>query len=546
MTDIVLRALIQIGESPELSLVLKATIVMVLGLGAAQLATRARASLRHLLLASTFGALLTLPAALILVPAAAVPIRLERASDLPRPQSAPNQEQPESIAGRRDTATGSAGIARSSVPSLPALLRFGWALGTVLLLVSLGVSLWKLGRIRRRAYPWIPRNPLVIALIKDVGVSRSVELVLHEELAAPLTCGSRRPVVILPSDAATWSDADIHRALVHELEHIRRNDWALQLLARVTCALYWFHPLVWKLWRQFCLDAERACDDAVLTRAEHTDYADQLVQLARRMSSAPIPVTLTMASRSDLSTRVSAILDGKQKRGPVGVLPGITAMTAAVVAALAMAPVRAIEAPRLGDSMQPVATEQARQISQTATRQDPPRRPRGLDRALFEAAHSGDIDDMTALLNAGANANAAIPGDGSPLIGAASRGHSAALRFLLDQGADPNLAVSGDGTALIAASRAGHTEAVALLLDRGADLEQVVPGDENALIQASGSGRLDVAELLVSRGANVNAGVWADRGYASSSGEWRSPLSMAKRGRHQAVVEYLISRGAIE
>jgi hypothetical protein len=44
----------------------------------------------------------------------------------------------------------------------------------------------------------------------------------------------------------------------------------------------------------------------------------------------------------------------------------------------------------------------------------------------------------------------------------------------------------------------------------------------------------------------VNARVWADRGYASSSGEWRSPLSMAKRGGHQAVVEYLISRGAIE
>lgn len=482
----------------------------------------------------------------MLMPAAAVPIRLERAIDLPRPQSAPNQQEPESITRRAVRAPVSTALDRASIPPLPVLLRFGWALGTVLLLVSLGVSLWKLGRIRRRAYPWTARNPLVTALVEDFGVSRSVALVLHEELAAPLTCGTRHPVVILPSDATTWSDADMRRALVHELEHIRRNDWVLQLLARLTCALYWFHPLVWKLWRQFCLDAERACDDAVLTRAEHTDYADQLVQLARRMSNAPIPVTLTMASRSDLSTRVSAILDGAQKRGPVGMLPGITTMTAAVVAALAMAPVRAIEAPRQSDSMQTIATEQARQISQTVTRKDPPRRARGLDRALFEAAESGDIEEMTALLNAGATVNAPIPGDGSALIGAASEGKLEAVRFLLDRGADPNLAVQGDGTALIAASRSGYADIAALLLNRGADLEQVVPGDENALIQASGSGQLDVARLLVSRGANVNARVWADRNYPSATGEWRSPLSMARRSGHRLMVEYLISVGAIE
>jgi hypothetical protein len=414
-------------------------------------------------------------------------------------------------------------------------VRVVWAAGCALLVISLGVSLWRLSRIRRLAYPWPERHSLVTDLAADIGLRKSVVLALHEEVVSPITCGTRRPAVILPSDATTWSDADVRRALVHEMAHVRRNDWAMQLVARAACALYWFHPLVWKLWREFCLEAERACDDAVLNVADRADYADQLVHLARRMSSVSTVATLTMASRSDLSTRVSAILDGAQKRGPVGLIPMTMTATVAFVTAFGLAPLRAVEMPRERE-----AVRAAQQTTQAL-------HPKRLDQALYEAAKDGDIEGMTALIGAGANANAPLPGDGSALMGAASHGHLAAVRFLLDQGVDPNLAVSGDGTALIVSSRDGRADVVTLLLDRGADLEQVVPGDENALIRASENGRLEVVRLLVSRGANVNARVWSDRnGPAGASGEWRSPLLMAKRGGHQAVVEYLISVGANE
>lgn len=224
-------------------------------------------------------------------------------------------------------------------------------------------------------------------------------------------------------------------------------------------------------------------------------------------------------------------------------IPMMATATAAFVTAFALAPLRAVEMPRDREPMQAQKTTQA---PVTVNRLQMVRINR-LDQALYEASKDGDIDQMTALINAGANPNAAVQGDGSPLMGAARSGNLAAVRFLLDRGVDPNLAVRGDGTALIVASRAGQAEVATLLLDRGADLEQVVPGDENALIQASGSGKLNVARLLVSRGANVNARVWADRnGPAGASGEWRSPLLMAKRGGHQAVVEFLISSGAID
>ena len=45
--------------------------------------------------------------------------------------------------------------------------------------------------------------------------------------------------------------------------------------------IYWFHPLVWMAWRRLRLEAEKACDDAVLREAGPEAYADQLVTLAR-------------------------------------------------------------------------------------------------------------------------------------------------------------------------------------------------------------------------------------------------------------------------
>ena len=78
MNDTLARTLIVIGGSTELSILVKATMIMLTALGATRLAARARASVRHLLLASTFVALLLLPAALLLVPVASIPFAVNR------------------------------------------------------------------------------------------------------------------------------------------------------------------------------------------------------------------------------------------------------------------------------------------------------------------------------------------------------------------------------------------------------------------------------------------------------------------------------------
>ena len=106
--------------------------------------------------------------------------------------------------------------------------------------------------------------------------------------------------------------------IAHELEHVRRSDWLTQVVARALTACYWFHPLVWLLNRAFTLEAERACDDAVLRRAEPIAYATQLVTLAERLADSAHRLLLAMANRRELPARVHALLDSTQRRGPAG------------------------------------------------------------------------------------------------------------------------------------------------------------------------------------------------------------------------------------
>ena len=183
-------------------------------------------------------------------------------------------------------------------------------------------------------------------LALDAGIHSRVEVRLHAGLPGPIASGMLYSAIFLPADAQTWEREDLSRALVHELEHVRRADFMTHSFARVACAMYWFHPLVWIAWRQLVLEAERSCDDAVIARSEATAYADQLVGLARRLLVATKLPVLAMASRSDLVIRVKAVLDGRQRRGRAGALALALACTAATALVLTMSPLRTVSEPQ--------------------------------------------------------------------------------------------------------------------------------------------------------------------------------------------------------
>ena len=81
--------------------------------------------------------------------------------------------------------------------------------------------------LARRATP-LNQDPwpsLMVQLASETRLARNVRLLKHNKLSVPFTCGFVRPLIVLPGVAESWSAERLRVVLLHELAHIRRNDW---------------------------------------------------------------------------------------------------------------------------------------------------------------------------------------------------------------------------------------------------------------------------------------------------------------------------------
>jgi beta-lactamase regulating signal transducer with metallopeptidase domain len=321
-----------------MSLVAKATIILAVGLSAAAALRRARASVRATILTASFAALLVMPLASMVLPSTAVVVPMPHATGTVSPRVG---AAPASTPSADTTSPVPARLASMPMPSAVAVVSIVWLAGVIACLVPLFVTIVQLRGLRKTGTPLDAASGAARVLAAAAGIRRAVPVLGSEHVTVPVTCGLLRPVIVMPVSGERWSEEEVRHALIHELEHVRRGDWAVHLGARVVCACCWFHPLAWVAWRRLRFECERACDDAVVRAADGTAYAAQLVMLARRLSSKPLSA-LSMASGSDLSARVAAVLDTGQRRGRAGAASAAITFSVAAVLLVAIAPLRAV------------------------------------------------------------------------------------------------------------------------------------------------------------------------------------------------------------
>ena len=248
-------------------------------------------------------------------PAAADPVGRTSRAQWPAPSHTPSRP---AVA---DRASEPAGFSLSALADLPwpLLLTALWVAGSVIAIVRLVVGLIRVEGVRRRA------AALDVAEWRDdmdtcaaqLGLSYDVDLLTSDEVQVPMTCGWRRPAVLVPTVALHWSDERRRVVLLHELAHVRRGDFAAHVGASLAAALHWLDPLAWIAIKRMRREREGACDDLVLASgAGAPDYAEHLLDIARTLTNRPAPaVALAMARRSELEGRLLAILDNARARG---------------------------------------------------------------------------------------------------------------------------------------------------------------------------------------------------------------------------------------
>lgn len=289
------------------------------------------AAMRHSILAAALVGAALAPLMRPLLPTWRIPVRVVGSS-----------EAALNIAGTPDTigAVASGVVSPVTAPLVSAIPMIGlavWLAGALA-----GIGLLTVGWIR------LQRLTAGAQRISDeIWVSCGEQVRREYNLRAPLllqsshpsllvTWGIRRPRVLVPARALNWPIDRIRLVLAHELAHIRRGDWVVQMAAEIVRAFYWFNPLAWVACNRLRQESEQACDDEVINRGiDGSEYAAHLVNIARELRQPLLRVPApSIARTSNFERRVRVMLDRKVNRRPMSraaSLATLVAMLAIVI-----------------------------------------------------------------------------------------------------------------------------------------------------------------------------------------------------------------------
>lgn len=150
---------------------------------------------------------------------------------------------------------------------------------------------------------------------KHSGVRRKVTLWLSRHITVPGTIGFLKPIILMPVAALNQlSQEQLEAIILHELSHIRRNDYILNLLLSIVEVFLFFNPFIYLWMKVIRRERENCCDDFVLQRSyDSVSYAEALMQLA---SLKPVTHSLSMGAVSgnhQLLHRIIRITGGQLK-----------------------------------------------------------------------------------------------------------------------------------------------------------------------------------------------------------------------------------------
>ena len=171
-----------------------------------------------------------------------------------------------------------------------------------------------------------------------IGIRREVAIYLSELIDVPATLGWLKPIILLPvATFAHLSPAQVEAIILHELSHIRRNDYLVNLLISVVETILFFNPFCQLLASTIRKERENCCDDFVIQlRCDPSSYAAALLSLEKmRVSKQQQLAIAATGNKNQLLGRVKRILNVKSKRFNYGQKITALMLTAFILSSLA-------------------------------------------------------------------------------------------------------------------------------------------------------------------------------------------------------------------
>ena len=208
-----------------------------------------------------------------------------------------------------------------------------WGAGLAVFALRVGTAWRRMRRVQRaaRVEAAATIREAIAQLEPQLGVTQPVNVYESTAAEVPMVFGVRRSTILLPQEASTnLHPEQLKGVLAHELAHVRRRDYAANLLQVVAEAAIWFHPAARWLSRRIRIEREYCCDDeAIRIGADPADYARALARLEDARHDCPLVIA---ASSGTLLDRIRRIV-GQPRRVLTPVRAAVTLLGAIGLAA---------------------------------------------------------------------------------------------------------------------------------------------------------------------------------------------------------------------
>lgn len=205
-----------------------------------------------------------------------------------------------------------------------------WSVGSVALALRTALGLAWIGRAARNGGRDARWQAHLTALARSMGVARTVRLRIVDGLRGPVTALWWRPVVLMPAALLSGMPPDLLQALLaHEIAHIRRHDYLVNLLQNAIETVLFYHPAVWWLSHRIRRERELIADAIAATHAGgNRRLAQALSELEKRQFAHPEPALA--ANGGDTMDRITRLLRPTARRNdPATVATALPALALA-------------------------------------------------------------------------------------------------------------------------------------------------------------------------------------------------------------------------
>ncbi len=259
--------------------------------------------------------------------------------------------------------------------ALPTIVLL-WAAGACTLSLRMGAGLLWIQRLRSTPQAPMQREWQVRldAIARRFGLRRPVALRLVGTLASPVSAGWWRPVVLLPAGLLARLPTDLIEALIaHELAHIKRHDYLVNLLQNLAEALLFYHPVTWWLSRRIRTEREHIADQlAAGVTGQPRRLALALSELAEwscgHTASPSLPHLAQAAHGGHLMSRIEQLVRPRQRSVRGGIALPLVGVAVACLAFYAHAQI----GQDAKSAVAPAANAQAKADAATSAAQSKP------------------------------------------------------------------------------------------------------------------------------------------------------------------------------